>query len=417
MKMKKLLSSVLALALVFVMCGTAWSPASAANFSDVKSSDWFSAAVGWAMANEVTSGKTPTTFAPNDPCKREEVMTFLWRANGSPMVNAESHFTDVRVTNYFFSPVMWAVENGITVGVSDTLFGAGQPCTRAMVVQFLWKNAGSPQTFATTKFSDVTTSDWYYKAVQWAIATGITAGTGNGKFSPNATCTRAQIVQFLYKYTNGATIKQPENFTKAYEPVIINTLKMLKGQSYNAAYVADNPNLKNAVGKAAGVGVSLIDLDQDGTVELLIGDISTIKTTTQNQKFYYYFWVLYTVQNGYAVQVTTSTDQDRHYLCDDGNSASVVRVGTDVNNREFYEEMTFKDHDLYALESLFISDDHYCYSDLGEGVPEDTPDGRRSNWEEATRSNLSQLEFQRMAATMQVDVMKPSYVSITAYQA
>lgn len=206
MRVRKLLSSVLVLALVLVMCGVAWSPVSAAQFDDVKSSDYYSDAVNWAYNNWVTAGKDATHFAPKEPCTREQVMTFLWRANGSPLVNGESPFEDVRVTNYFFSPVVWAVNNNITAGVDTRHFGVGRACTRAMVVTFLWRNAGSPTVLNGATFSDVPRNEWYYQAVQWAVSKKITSGTGNGRFSPNDTCTRGEIVQFLYKYTDGAYI-------------------------------------------------------------------------------------------------------------------------------------------------------------------------------------------------------------------
>ena len=413
MRVRKLLSSVLVLALVLVMCGVAWSPVSAAQFDDVKSSDYYSAAVNWAYNNWITAGKDATHFAPKDPCTREQVMTFLWRANGSPLVNGESPFEDVRVTNYFFSPVVWAVSNNITVGVDTQHFGVGRACTRAMVVTFLWRNAGSPTVLNGATFSDVPRNEWYYQAVQWAVSKKITSGTGNGRFSPNATCTRGEIVQFLYKYTDGAYIAQPQDFTEAYWPVVANTLRMLNKQSYDANYVADNQNLRNAIGKASGVGVSLIDLDKDGIVELLIGDISTIKKTNQNDKYYSYIWVLYTVKNGYAVQIANSTEQSRHYLCDDG---SILLVGNKSDGTEHYESMQFKKQDLYVTECLFQDQGHRCYSALGdEGVLASATDSRRTNYEDASRNNLGQIEYQRMASSMQAQITKPAYVAITAY--
>lgn len=413
MRIRKLLSSVLVLAMVLVMCGAAWSPVSAAQFDDVKASDYYSNAVNWAYNNWVTAGKDATHFAPKEPCTREQVVTFLWRSNGSPLVNGESPFDDVRVTNYFFSPVVWAVSNNITAGTGDRLFGVGKACTRAMVVTFLWRNAGSPTVLNGATFSDVSRNDYFYQAVQWAVSKKITAGTGNGRFSPNATCTRGEIVQFLYKYTDGAAIAQPQDFSEAYWPVVANTLRMLNKQSYNANYVADNQDLKNAIGKASGVGVSLIDLDKDGIVELLIGDINTIKKTNQNDRYYSYFWVLYTVKGGYAVQVTSSTEQDRHYLCDDG---TILRVGNKADGTEYYESMQFKKQELYVTECLFQDQGHRCYSALGDdGIPEKNNDTRRTSYEDATRNNLGQIEYQRMVTTMQAQITKPPYVAITAY--
>ena len=188
---------------------------------------------------------------------------------------------------------------------------------------------------------------------------------------------------------------------------------MLNKQSYDANYVADNQNLRNAIGKASGVGVSLIDLDKDGIVELLIGDISTIKKTNQNDKYYSYIWVLYTVKNGYAVQIANSTEQSRHYLCDDG---SILLVGNKSDGTEHYESMQFKKQDLYVTECLFQDQGHRCYSALGdEGVLASATDSRRTNYEDASRNNLGQIEYQRMASSMQAQITKPAYVAITAY--
>ena len=267
-----------------------------AQFDDVKASDYYSDAVNWAYNNWVTAGKDATHFAPKEPCTREQVVTFLWRSNGSPLVNGESPFDDVRVTNYFFSPVVSAVSNNITAGTGNRLFGVGKACTRAMVVTFLWRNAGSPTVLNGATFSDVSRNDYFYQAVQWAVSKKITAGTGNGRFSPNATCTRGEIVQFLYKYTDGAAIAQPQDFSEAYWPVVANTLRMLNKQSYNANYVADNQDLKNAIGKASGVGVSLIDLDKDG---IFVFDFNTVykyeevigdTTIAENREDHSFIW-------------------------------------------------------------------------------------------------------------------------------
>lgn len=412
MRIKKLARSALVLALVLVMCVTMWVPASAMQFDDVKSNDWFAEAVNWAYKNWITAGKSDNIFAPKDPCTREQVVTFLWRANSSPTVNGESPFNDVRVTNYFFTPVVWAVKNGITAGTDANTFGVGQPCTRAMVVQFLYKNAGSPAVINGSSFSDVSTRDYYYDAVRWAVREKITTGTGNGRFSPNATCTRAEIVQFLYRYTKGATIVQPQDFSSAYYPVVANTLNMLQKKNFDANYVADSQDLKNAIGKATGVGTCLIDLNQDGIVELIIGDINTIKNAGNVDTRY--IWVLYTVKDGHAVQLVTSSANEHFYMCSDG---AVLRIYTRSDGTEAYEKMQFKNGDLYVTDCYFQDDGHRCYSSLGDdAVSFKTEDARRSSYESATRSNLGQIEYNSLTNNMKGLIDKIAYVPITAYQ-
>lgn len=337
------------------------------------------------------------------------VVTFcvaLW----SPVSAAQ--FTDVKTSDYFNDAVNWAVKNGITAGTSANTFGPNVNCTRAQVVTFLWRNEGSPALINTaSRFRDVSAGDYFNVPVQWAVANKITAGTSTNYFSPNANCTRAQVVTFLYKAKDGATIVQPENDSKkAYEPIITNTVKMLKGQSYDANYVADNKHLNRAKGKADGVGYCLIDLDRDGSEELLIGDINTIdRSNPAAEDFYMYFWVMYTIVNGYPKQLVSSEESNAYYLADDGN---VYRVYTKDGN-ENWEKMTFKEHDLYVMECAFRDGSQYCISNLGEGVPQGTTDARRTSASQATVVTKDQWTLTTTAWNAIID--KPPYVAITKF--
>jgi len=411
--MKRICSLLLTVAMIVTFCVALWSPVSAAQFTDVRTSDYYNDAVNWAVKNGITAGTSATTFGPNVNCTRAQVVTFLWRANGSPRVTASANpFIDVRVTDYFYQPVLWAVANGITAGTTANTFDPNKICTRAQVVTFLWRNEGSPALINTSsRFRDVTTADYYNIPVQWAVANKITAGTSTNYFSPNANCTRAQVVTFLYKAKDGATIIQPENDSKkAYEPIITNTVKMLKGQSYDANYVADNKHLNRAKGKADGVGYCLIDLDRDGSEELLIGDINTIdRSNPAAEDFYMYFWVMYTVVNGYPKQIVSSEESNAYYLADDGN---VYRVYTNAEG-ENWEKMTFKDHDLQVVECAFRDGSQYCYSDLGEGVPQGTTDARRTSASQATVITKDQWTLRTTAWNALID--KPPYVAITKF--
>lgn len=169
------------------------------RFVDVDSSAWYADAVNWAVEKGITAGTSATTFSPNAPCTRAQVVTFLWRAAGSPEATGSNPFTDVAEGSYYYDAVLWAVEKGITVGTSATTFSPDTVCTRAQIVTFLWRYEDSPAATGSSSFTDVAPGDWFYSAVNWAVSEGVTAGTGANAFSPNADCTRAQTVTFLYR--------------------------------------------------------------------------------------------------------------------------------------------------------------------------------------------------------------------------
>lgn len=169
-----------------------------------KVSNWAHEPIDWAFFNGITAGKTPNTFAPKDTVTRAEVVTFLWSALDRPAPEeTEMPFRDVKTKNYYYMPVLWAVQNGITAGKTPTSFGPKAQCTRAEIVTFLWNAAGRPEPMSTVcPFEDVRKKDYFYKPVLWAVENGITAGTSADTFSPKAVCTRAQTVTFLYKLSS-----------------------------------------------------------------------------------------------------------------------------------------------------------------------------------------------------------------------
>jgi len=170
------------------------------GFNDVKSGDYFYDAVNWAVEKGITTGTSATTFSPNASCTRAQIVTFLWRASGSPEPKTASNpFTDVAANAYYCKAVLWAVENGITTGTSATTFSPDAPCTRAQGVTFLWRANGSKAASAAASFTDVASDAYYAPAVAWAAEQNVTGGVGNGLFSPDTTCTRAQIVSMLYR--------------------------------------------------------------------------------------------------------------------------------------------------------------------------------------------------------------------------
>lgn len=165
-------------------------------FTDVKESDYFADAVLWAVERNITSGTSKTTFSPGATCTKAQILTFLWHANGSPEPTAANPFADIQTGDYFYKAALWAAEKGL---VSGSTFGANADCTRAMTVEYMWKAAGSPAPAGKADFDDVPANADYAQAVAWAVEKNITSGTGDGNFSPAATCTRGQIVTFLYR--------------------------------------------------------------------------------------------------------------------------------------------------------------------------------------------------------------------------
>ena len=174
---------------------------SSSQFVDIKEKDYFYKAANWAANTGVTAGVDSTHFGPSQKCTRAQVMTFLWKANGAPEPKEKNNpFVDVKTSNYYYKPVLWAVENGITTGTSPTTFSPNAACTRGQVMTFLWHaNGNPPNSTNTNPFSDVKSNDYYYSPVLWAVDNQITSGTSADRFSPNQTCTRAQIVTFIWK--------------------------------------------------------------------------------------------------------------------------------------------------------------------------------------------------------------------------
>ena len=169
-------------------------------FTDVPAGSYYETAVIWAVDKGITGGTSATTFSPDATCTRAQAVTFLWRAAGSPAVKSKvMPFTDVKAGSYYYDAVLWAVEKGITGGTSATTFSPDATCTRAQIVTFLWRANGSPAVSGNSAFLDVASDAYYAAAVKWAEKNGITGGIGNGLFGSGNTCTRAQIVTFLYR--------------------------------------------------------------------------------------------------------------------------------------------------------------------------------------------------------------------------
>ena len=171
-------------------------------FADVPANSYYADAVLWAAKNGITGGIGNGLFGPNQPCTRAQIVTFLWRAAGSPEPKSMSSFSDVSADSYYAKAVAWAVENGITTGTGDGKFSPDATCTRAQSVTFLFRAIGK-LVDSKAEFSDVLTDSYYANAVAWAVENGVTNGIGDGLFGPDNSCTRAQIVTFLFRAYQG----------------------------------------------------------------------------------------------------------------------------------------------------------------------------------------------------------------------
>ncbi len=168
------------------------------SFADVVPGAYYAEAVEWAVIEKVTSGTSAVTFSPDDTCTRAQIITFIYRAYGSPAVSKtyKTKFTDVSKDDYFYDAACWAESNKL---ITSKNFDGSKACTRSDVVTYLWKKAKSPKQSTTTQFSDVKSSASYAQAVNWAVKEGITSGTSETTFSPKNTCTRGQIATMLFR--------------------------------------------------------------------------------------------------------------------------------------------------------------------------------------------------------------------------
>ena len=170
-------------------------------FTDVPSSEYFYTPILWAVEKGVTNGMTATTFGPGHSCTRAQAVTFLWRASGEPApTKTDNPFTDLDQSQYYYTAVLWAVEKGITNGMTATTFGPEVTVQREHFVTFLWRLAGEPDCQKASGFSDVPGDAYYATAANWAVQQEITNGMGNNSFAPRNNCTRGQTVTFLYRY-------------------------------------------------------------------------------------------------------------------------------------------------------------------------------------------------------------------------
>ena len=280
-----------------------------ANFVDVKKDMYFYMPVMWAVLEEVTDGVSETHFGSEVQCTRGQMVTFMWRAAGKPQCNVENPFDDIKEGDYYYEAVLWAVENGITDGISDNQFGPNQGCTRGQVVTFLWRLQGNPKPNGEHPFVDIAEDSYYANAVCWAYENEITSGTDDTHFSPSGQCLRCQIVTFLYRffirYDDGSY------YDPAYEKLISQELYPAlgaAGKSFDPWADMDWENSFWTVDEAEMglVGALEYDVNGDWVSELLVFYLKQEEDFQKEgiitQKLY---MDLYTQENDQAVFVTT----------------------------------------------------------------------------------------------------------------
>lgn len=268
---KKLLSLALALAMCLGLTIPAFAAGTVGNFTDVKAGDWFAEPVRWAVEKNITAGTSATTFSPSANCTVAQILTFLWRANGSPKPTTANPFSDVKSGDWYADAATWAYEKGM---VSGTAFGGNAPCTRSMAVTYMWKAAGSPSAKAAS-FTDVSAGAEYASAVAWAVEQGVTAGTSATTFSPDSVCTRGQIVTFLYRglestevtpyaEANGLSFSKAKGYT-------IPAFTFLRDTSSRRPTSIDGLSITDVVDASYTIGnISVVEADVDGMVQLTI---------------------------------------------------------------------------------------------------------------------------------------------------
>ena len=196
---KRIITILLALTMLMTMiCAAVVAEGNA--FADVPEKAFFYEAVNWAQEEGITQGMHDGLFHPDELCNRAQVVTFLWRLEGRPTVSGRNHFIDVEQGSWYADAVQWAVVQKITQGMGENTFQPNTICNRGQIVTFLWRYAGKPTSDSENPFADVSEDAFYYEAVKWAVENGITNGLTDTTFGPDVPCNRAQVVTFLYRY-------------------------------------------------------------------------------------------------------------------------------------------------------------------------------------------------------------------------
>ncbi len=331
---QKIISIILSIAMTLTMIPTMVFAADKNSFTDVSANAFYYDAVLWAVNHDpvITNGTDPTHFSPNATCTRGQVVTFLWRSAGEPEPSSsENPFTDVKADAYYYDAVLWAVEKGITTGTSKTSFSPADNCTRGQVVTFLYRTVKEPSVKnVSNPFNDVSDKGYYYNAVLWAVVNEVTSGTSATTFSPENTCTRGQIVTFLYRardfltgldYSDEVIEQEIETVTDLNQDLA--DIASEYDITDNAQETADNAEavMQEMLDycdeqKEAG---EIVDYDQDGCLIIIQLDIG---------KFVYEFQPFPELQGGGSGSAAALCSEERETDSDELSEKAQLLSGT-----------------------------------------------------------------------------------------
>ncbi len=321
-------------------------------FDDLEENDWFYDSVLWAYSNGITGGIAANLFGPHESCTRGQVVTFLWAAAGKPAPTSDYNpFKDVTETDYFYKAVLWAVENGITKGVAEDMFGPAQACTRAQIVTFLYASHNKPEpNAAVSPFVDVADDAWYIKPVLWAVENDITTGIGEGMFGPENICTRCQIVTFLYKAS--MIEKQPEISEKPeINPdgrlVTDAYTETIEGKYYTHCYHIPRINLPED--KASGWNEAMYDTLY-GTIEQRVLKPMETKGQPELDRMVY-AWGTY----GDLVSIVVREDELEYDASKHSFYTVSTETGLQVVDSDIYAAYDMTEEDFYAAVKIVLA--------------------------------------------------------------
>jgi len=294
--MRKGIAALLTLLLLCVSAAAAES----VRFSDVSTEDYFAPAVEWAVERGITKGTSATAFSPSAPCTRAQVVTFLWRAKGSPEPGTQDAFSDVRKGAYYYQPVLWAVENSITNGVTEKFFAPHLSCSRAQILTMLWRTAGKPETPGGGEIASLYESHWASNALAWAEDNGMLEETKE-TFQPNDVCPRSDVMFYLYQVAHPEAQGEPEPEPEG-EPGMYNESILYQAATHDEFASAVSQLIRDYQDK---VSVTV----QDG--EYAFGRLIVKSASIPSLQDYGAVRILKDVDDHYVIQFDTDTDAER----------------------------------------------------------------------------------------------------------
>ncbi|MBR4546326.1 MAG: S-layer homology domain-containing protein [Oscillibacter sp.] len=291
--MKKGIAALLTLLLLCVNAAAAES----VRFSDVAAEDYFAPAVEWAVERGITKGTSATAFSPSAPCTRAQVVTFLWRAGGCPESGTQNAFSDVREGAYYYQPVLWAVERGITNGVTDKFFAPYLDCSRAQILTMLWRAMGEPETSGGGEIASAYESHWAVSALAWAEDNGMLE-ENKDTFQPNGICPRADVMFYLYQYDARRADREPEG----EQPAMYNESILYQAATHDEFASAVSRLIQEYSDK---VTVTV----QNG--EYALGRLIVKANSIPSLQEYHAVRLVKDVDDHYVIQFETDTDAER----------------------------------------------------------------------------------------------------------